>query len=730
MGQIDMYTAVLTYSLSNLIGFVVMVFVAFRFRREFRSLIDFIIFFLFSFAGAALVLQRGSIPDIFGVVLANAMMLAGKISLLHGIIEFYKVKFRYSVFIVLLFVALAGFIVFTYRIPSVNARILIIAGFSMLIHLVASLQILRVKALVKPWASMMFLVNVIYFTINIIRIAVLLITAESNQSIFSYRYDAAVLLINAVFVLIYLSGILAMINNKYIEELTKMKAEVEFFANIYRISPVPVMMVSSRQMIMHANKALCETVSIEETELMGKEWVGTFVCREHRDRVRDCIRNINLMKDCNSGFIDINGRGMARIPVEVVMESHYDEFGFIDYYIVFLHDLTEINEAYDKAIEAERSKNILLSNIPGFAYRCKPDREWTMEALSDSFTEMTGYDTDELIGNKAASFNDLIIEEYRDPIWDEWNICLAEGRPYIGEYRMRRKDGSEIWVWEHGSAVYGPGGVEVEALEGFIMDITDMKKLEQENLQMEQLIRERQKLEAVDTLASGVAHEINNPINGIMNYGQLLLDMLGTEHEAAGYAAEIIHESERVSSIVKNLLQFSRHSTEEYEMTDIRGILEQTLSLVKTILKQDQIDLWIDIPDGLPEISCRSQQIQQVLMNLMTNARDSLNRKYEGYDDNKRILLACRVITRDDRRWLRTTVEDHGGGIPGPVRDKVFEPFFTTKGRSEGTGLGLAISYGIVKEHGGMLSFETKEGEFTRFHMDLPLELSQYIERI
>ncbi|MFO7611977.1 MAG: PAS domain S-box protein [Clostridia bacterium] len=726
MGQIDMYTAVLAYSVSNFIGLFVMLFVTFRFRKDFKSLVDFLFFFLFSFAGSTLVLLRGSLPDIVGVVLANTIILAGKISLLHGIIEFYKIRIKYAVYIMLLFVALAGLIVFTYLMPSVTFRIYIIAGFSAAIHLAAALNILRVKILAKPWASMMFLVNVVFFIMNIIRITVQVITAESDPSFFAYSYDAVMVLFNAVFVPIYLSGILSMINSKYMEELTKMKAEVEFFANIYRISPVPVMMVSAKQIIMHANQSLCETVAIDEEDLIGRDWVGTFVCSTHRQKVRDCIRKINgmKMKDCNSGFIEITGSGLARISVEVVMESHYDEFGFIDYYIVFFHDLTEINEVYDKAIEAERSKNILLSNIPGFAYRCRPDREWTMEVLSDSFEEMTGYEPGEVVGNNDISFNELIVEEYRDTVWDEWNVCLKENRPFVGEYKIRKKDGSEIWVWEHGSAIFGPQGNDVEALEGFIMDITDMKELEQINLQMERHIRERQKLEAVDTLASGVAHEINNPINGIMNYGQLLIDMLGPEHEVSGYAAEIIHESERVSAIVRNLLQFSRHSTEEYEKTDVRGMVEQTLSLVRTILRQDQIDLRVDIPAGLPEISCRSQQIQQVIMNLMTNARDALNRKYEGHDAEKSILLTCREITRDDRKWLRMTVEDHGDGISESARDKIFEPFFTTKGRAEGTGLGLAISYGIVKEHGGRLSYDTKEGEFTRFYMDLPMELN------
>ena len=140
------------------------------------------------------------------------------------------------------------------------------------------------------------------------------------------------------------------------------------------------------------------------------------------------------------------------------------------------------------------------------------------------------------------------------------------------------------------------------------------------------------------------------------------------------------------------------------------------------MLRHDQIALELDIPDDLPSIKCRSQQIQQVIMNLITNARDALNAKYIGFHENKIIRIECMMFQRDGRRWFKITVKDNGTGIPADIMERIFDPFFTTKARDEGTGLGLSISHGIVKDHHGELNFETESGEFTKAILILPVD--------
>ena len=309
---------------------------------------------------------------------------------------------------------------------------------------------------------------------------------------------------------------------------------------------------------------------------------------------------------------------------------------------------------------------------------------------------------------------------------DSWNSLSTAlertatlGIPYELELETVKLDGSNGWMWVRGEAEKDSEG-NIISLWGAAWDITEQKKLEEEKINMFAHLNQQQRLESIGTLAGGVAHEINNPLNGIMNYGQLILD--SSDGENSEYAKEIVRETNRIAVIVKDLLQFSRDEKKEHSYANIKDIIENTLSLIKTVIKSDQINLQIDIPEDLPKLKCRSQQIQQVIMNLLINARDALIEKYEGYNEDKIIKLYCTQFNKENRRWVRITIEDHGNGIPEASKGRIFEPFFSSKSRDRGTGLGLYISYVIVKDHHGELTFETEEGIYTKFYVDLPID--------
>ncbi len=254
-------------------------------------------------------------------------------------------------------------------------------------------------------------------------------------------------------------------------------------------------------------------------------------------------------------------------------------------------------------------------------------------------------------------------------------------------------------------------------------EIEERKKSEQKRQQLESMLMQQQRLESIGTLAGGVAHEINNPINGIMNYAQLIVDTQCNE-EITQFSQAIIEETERVARIVQNLLQFAR--TDQgvgIEKASPSEMVEYVISLVKTIMRHDQITLIIDENStDLPKISCRRNEIEQVLMNLLTNACDSLNTRYPAYDEDKVIQISAETGSLSGNPSIVFCVEDHGMGIEEETLQHIFEPFFTTKDRTKGTGLGLSISHGIVTKHHGQLRVETKPGQFTRFYLELPVE--------
>ncbi|NVB40556.1 AAA family ATPase [Pseudenhygromyxa sp. WMMC2535] len=250
-------------------------------------------------------------------------------------------------------------------------------------------------------------------------------------------------------------------------------------------------------------------------------------------------------------------------------------------------------------------------------------------------------------------------------------------------------------------------------------DISARKQAEADKRTLEAQLRQQQRLESVGTLASGVAHEINNPIQGIMNYADLIYGSPRERGLVEDFALEIIRESQRVAKIVRNLLAFSRQDArEEPELVQLDEIVESSLLLIRSVLRRNHIMVEFDAKCPLPPVRCRSQQIQQVILNLVTNARDALESAYGQYDERKRIEISIDHSMRDG--WVCLAVRDWGPGIPDEVLPRIFDPFFTTKGRDQGTGLGLAVSHGIVQEHGGQLEVETRPDYGTRFSLELP----------
>lgn len=233
---------------------------------------------------------------------------------------------------------------------------------------------------------------------------------------------------------------------------------------------------------------------------------------------------------------------------------------------------------------------------------------------------------------------------------------------------------------------------------------------------------QKQKLESLGTLAAGVAHEINNPIHGILNYVQLMKRSLEAGNEARGFALEIEHEANRVASIVKNLLRFGRADDGRAIAADVRIIVQDTVMLLRSPLRESAIVLDVKVDDDVPELVCHMQQLQQVLMNLVVNARDALNLRSEDRTDEKRILIHVEHVVRDGASWVGFNVIDNADGFDADVATRVFDPFFTTKAEGEGTGLGLSISHGIVRAHGGTLTCASEPGRETKFRFELPVD--------
>ena len=225
---------------------------------------------------------------------------------------------------------------------------------------------------------------------------------------------------------------------------------------------------------------------------------------------------------------------------------------------------------------------------------------------------------------------------------------------------------------------------------------------------------------AVGELAAGVAHEINNPMNGIINYAQMLINRERDHEDVKGIGERIVNEGERVATIVASLLSFARRGARRKIVATIDGLIEESLALVGTQLRKDAITLEVDIPPDLPNVVCVTQEIEQVFLNLLNNARYALNQRYPEGNSEKVLRIEAREIEGLDGPQVRVSIRDCGIGIPPETIGRVMNPFFSTKPKGEGTGLGLSISQDLVRKNAGSISIESRFGQFTSVNIDLP----------
>jgi two-component system NtrC family sensor kinase len=259
--------------------------------------------------------------------------------------------------------------------------------------------------------------------------------------------------------------------------------------------------------------------------------------------------------------------------------------------------------------------------------------------------------------------------------------------------------------------VVGEGGA-VEGGLGVMRDVTDERRLAEQLLQ-------REKLAAMGQLVSGVAHELNNPLAGVLAFSELLLAepavdaAAGPEARELRELAETIHrEARRAAGIVGKLLTFARQHPPQRSATDLNHVLLEALDLRRYHLRAQQVDIELALDYELPPTSADGPQLRQVFLNLITNAEHALLRQPSGRR------LTVRTRQADGRLFVE--VSDSGPGLAPEERARIFEPFYTTKPAGQGTGLGLAVSQGIVRDHGGTLEVDSAPGRGATFVVTLP----------
>ena len=252
-----------------------------------------------------------------------------------------------------------------------------------------------------------------------------------------------------------------------------------------------------------------------------------------------------------------------------------------------------------------------------------------------------------------------------------------------------------------------------------LRDLSVRKQLEAEREEMQRQLYQSSKLASIGELSAGVAHEINNPLNGVINFAQLLKDEEKPRSEFEQQMIDgIIDEGERIAKIVRGLLTFARADTHELRQVHFADSIKTSIALFGHQLEKEGINVEIDLPPDLPLVRADASRLRQVVVNLISNAYHALKAKQVDSGERKLFRITARRAGKNGE-IVRVEFYDNGVGIKRQDLSKVFDPFFTTRRETGGTGLGLSVSFGIIRDFGGTIKVESDDGKFTRFIIEL-----------
>ncbi|HEX8145873.1 MAG TPA: ATP-binding protein [Pyrinomonadaceae bacterium] len=362
----------------------------------------------------------------------------------------------------------------------------------------------------------------------------------------------------------------------------------------------------------------------------------------------------------------------------------------------------------------ERYRALFEHAGDGIGVASAADRRLT--EVNNRFCEILGYTPQEAA---RRDVREVIRTRGGGGRTDDLARLLEGGDEGEAELVVERADGATRPV----AVSFSTLATEKERLIIFIVrDLSARRQLEAEREQMRQQLFQTAKLASLGELSAGVAHEINNPLNGVINFAQLLKDegSARTDFER-GMLDGIIEEGERIAGIVRGLLTFARHDEQQVGRISFGEAVTSSLSLFGRQLEKDGIRVETDVPDDLPPVRADRSRLRQVVLNMVSNAHHSLKSK-RGGGDGKLFRISARRVERGGREFVRAEFYDNGVGIRREDLERVFDPFFTTRRDSGGTGLGLSISFGIVHDYGGTIRAESEQGEFARFVVELPAD--------
>jgi two-component system NtrC family sensor kinase len=486
-----------------------------------------------------------------------------------------------------------------------------------------------------------------------------------------------------------------------------LKESEEKFRNLFERVRHGLFISSKEGRFLDCNQALLEMAGYQVKEEFLRIDIAKdlYVNPEDRKKFQRLIEQQGFVKDLEVEFKRKSGE---KITVLLTAHVKKDERGEVVGYEGINIDISDRKRMERELKEAnDFLMNLIDSSVDGIiATNMKGD----ILLFNKGAENLLGYRSEEVVGmmNIRSIYPPGVAKEVMDKLRspDLGGVGKLTSFPIF----HRRKDGEMIEGDLSASLIYDEKGHEVASV-GIFKDLRERSKMERELREIQQALLQSEKLAAMGRLTSQIAHELNNPIYGIMNTLELLKTEIPPESKRRRILELSLSEIQRLSEMLRNMLSFSKPEEEARKRIHLNELLEGILLMMERQMRESNIRVVLDLDHQIPEVMASTNQMRQVMLNMFKNAKEAMPNGGT---------LTVRTAKEDQK--VSVHIQDTGVGIPEEIRNKIFEAFFTTKQKVKGVGLGLSVCYGIIKDHGGDIRVESQEGKGTTFIISLPAE--------
>ena len=489
----------------------------------------------------------------------------------------------------------------------------------------------------------------------------------------------------------------------------KLHASQEDFKNLFEHMATGVFISSKEGKFINANQALLDMLGYESKE----EFLNIdlpqdlYVRPKDRDTFKEIMERDGRVIDYEVQFKRKDG---STLPILLTGHARYDQQGNITGYEGLNVDLTQRKLMEKELKEAYDFMNKIVQSSPNSI--TATDMKGNILIWNQAAEETLGYSAGEVIGK--MNIRKIYPEGVARKVMQMLRSDEYGGVGKLTSYPMVyvRRDNEVVEGNLSAAIIYDASGKEIASV-GLFVDLRDRLQMERALRDTQEQLLQSEKLAAMGRLTSQIAHELNNPLYGIMNTLELLKTEISPDNRRRKILEMALSETVRLSDLLRKMLSFSKPDQEERHPVDVNSVLDEILLLHEKQLKENDIKIIYSLAEGLGLVNASKNQLRQVFLNMVANARDAMP---DGG--------SLTVTTGGDNEKVVVEITDTGIGIREENIDKIFDSFFTTKGEVKGVGLGLSVCYGFIQDHGGDIEVKSKEGVGTTFNITLPVHVS------